>query len=45
MRGVREESGGVVEEEVVLRKEGGGPEEGEVRGVARCEEVDVWVRC
>lgn len=43
MRDVREESGGVVEEEAVLSKEGGGPEEGEVGSVAGGEEVDVGV--
>lgn len=31
----------VVEEEIVLVKEGGGPEKGEIGGVAGCEEVDV----
>ncbi len=43
MRGVGEEGGGVVEEEIVLGAEGGGPEEGEIGGVAGREEVDVWV--
>lgn len=44
MCGIREESGGVVEEEIVLREEGGWPEEGEVGGVAGGEEVDMGVR-
>ena len=43
MRGVREESGGIVEEEIVLGEEGGWREEGEVGGVAGGEEVDVGV--